>query len=139
MASAVYPSAKASFLGADIDLLVDDIRAILVNTTGAGTLYTYSSAHDFLNDVSAGARIGVSGNLAGKTTTAGVFDATDTSVTSVSGDIVEAVILYKHTGTESTSNLICYIDTFSAGVPLTPDGGNVLIAWDNGANKIFSI
>ena len=76
--------------------------------------------------------------LAGKDTTDGVFDANDITFTSVTGDEFESLVIYKHTGTEGTSQLIAYIDT-GTGFPLTPDGGNIDLTWDAGANKIFKI
>lgn len=136
MASAKYPSFLELLLGGDIDLISDTIKAVTIDAAD----YTYNAAHDFLNDVPSGARVGTPGTLSGKSITAGVFDASDTTVTSVGGsDPVENVLLFKDTGVESTSPLICLIDTFSGGSPLTPDGGNVLITWDNGSNKIFAI
>ena len=51
---------------------------------------------------------------------------------------VEAIVLYKDTGTENTSTLIAYIDT-GTGLP-TPAGVNsIAVSWDNGANKIFKL
>lgn len=134
MASAWYPKGLEGFIGGDIALDTDDIRAILVDT---GT-YTYSSAHDFLDDVTAGARIAVSSALASKTITNGVFDAADKTLTAVSGASVEAIIIYQHTGTDSTSRLILFIDT-GTGLPVTPNGGDITIQWDNGANKIGAV
>lgn len=129
MASALYPSFKELLLGGDIDLANDDIRAILIDSAD----YTYSAAHDFLNDVAAGARIATSSALASKTLTAGVFDAADKTFTGVTGDPGEAVILYKHTGVESTSSLIAYID----GLTYTPNGGDVTAQWH--ASGIFAL
>ena len=48
------------------------------------------------------------------------------------------MILYKHTGVESTSRLIAYIDT-GVGMPFTPSGADYLVVWDDGANKIFKL
>ncbi|TXH45413.1 MAG: hypothetical protein E6Q97_31685 [Desulfurellales bacterium] len=113
------------------DLTSVDIRAILVDT---GT-YTYSAAHNFLDDVAAGARIAVSGAMTGKTfasVATGVFDADDVTFSSVSGASVEAIILYVHTGVEATSRLLAYIDTGVTGLPFTPSGGNVTIQWPAG-------
>lgn len=134
MASAVYPKGLEGFLDGSIDFDTDDIRAILVDT-GA---YTYSAAHDFLDDIPGGARIAVSSALASKTVTNGVADAADKTFPTVTGASVEAIVLYKHTGTDSTSRLICYIDT-GTGLPVTPNGGDITVAWDNGANKIFAL
>lgn len=135
MASALYDKARKAFADADIDLLVDNIKAVLVDTG----IYTVDLVnHDFLDDVAAGARISTSGNLTGKTTTAGVFDADDVVFGTVSGATVEAIVLYKDTGVEATSALICYIDT-GTGLPVTPNGGNITATWDNGANRIFKL
>lgn len=135
MASVVFASAKAKFLTAGLNLSTLNLKAVLIDT-GA---YTFSAAHDFLDDVAVGARIATSGNLASKTTTGGVFDAADVNIAGVTGATVEAIIIYNDTGTASTSDLICYIDAASSGLPYTPNSGAVDIVWDSGANKIFSI
>lgn len=131
MASALQPSFKELLLGGDIDLANDDIRAILIDVAD----YTYSAAHDFLDDVAAGARVAASTALASKTITGGVFDAADKTLTAVTGDPFEAIIIYKHTGVESTSPYIAYID----GISGTPNGGDYTIQWDSGAAKIFAL
>lgn len=135
MANALYDKGRQGFLDGSIDWDTDDIRAILVDT-GAYTINL--ATHDNLDDIAGGARIAVSSSLTGKTATDGVADADDVTFTSVTGNSVEMIVLYKHTGTESTSRLICAIDT-ATGLPLTPNGGNVTVAWDNGANKIFKL
>lgn len=135
MASVVYKSAKQKFLSAGLDLTSLNLKTVLVDT---GT-YTFSAAHDFLDDVAGGARIATSGNLASKTVTDGVFDAADVTFTAVTGATVEAIVIYNDTGTAATSDLIAYIDTASAGLPFTPNGGDCLVSWDNGASKIFAL
>lgn len=143
MANALYPKYKELLLnpgtlgstsGTAVDLADDTIKVALVDT---GT-YTYSSAHDFYDDVSA-AVVGTPQTLGSKTVTNGVFDAADVTFTSVSGSSVEALVIYKDTGTASTSPLIAYIDTVSSGLPVTPNGGNITVTWDNGSSKIFAL
>ena len=135
MANALYDTGRAAFLGADVDWLVDDIKVYLIDTAA----YTVNLAtDDFANDIAAGAKIATSGNLASKTSTAGVADAADVTFTAVSGATVEALVIWKDTGTQSTSQLIAYIDT-ATGLPVTPNGGDITVAWDNGANKIFKL
>lgn len=130
MASALYPIGKKAILDGDIDFLVDTIKAVLIDT---GT-YTYSSAHDFYNDLSG--VVGTAVTLGSKTTTGGTFDAADSTFTAVSGATVEAIVIFKDTGNTATSALIAYIDTAS-GLPVTPNGGNITVAWN--ASGIFSI
>jgi hypothetical protein len=130
MASALYPKFKELLLGGDIDLASDTIKCILVDTAD----YTYNSAHDYLDDVPSAARVGTAQTLASKTITGGVFDAADVTFSSVTGDPTEAVIIYKDTGTESTSPLIAYIEG-----SVTPNGGDITVQWDSGSNKIFAL
>jgi hypothetical protein len=135
MTNALYDKGRQGFLEGAIDWDTDDIRVILVDT-GA---YTVNLAtHDNLDDVPVGARIATSGAFSGKTVTDGVADANDVTLSSVSGVQSEALVIYKHTGTESTSRLIAYIDT-ATGLPITPNGADITIQWDNGANKIFKL
>ncbi len=136
MASALFDKGREGFLDGSIDWDTDDVRAILIDT---GT-YTYSAAHDFLDDVPGGSRIAVSAALGSKTVTSGVADAADVTFTAVTGASVEAIIIYKHTGVDATARLICYIDTASSGLPVTPNGGDITISWDNTAGlKIFKL
>lgn len=135
MSTALYDSGRAAFLDGSIAWSSDNIRAILVDT---GTYTVNLATHDNLDDVDAGARVATSGNLAGKTSTAGVADADDVTFTAVSGSSAEAVVLYKHTGVESTSKLIAYIDS-ATGLPVSPNGGDITVQWAAGASKIFKL
>jgi hypothetical protein len=111
------------------DLVAGDVRVVGVNTSGGGTTYTYSSAHDMLDDVPSGARIGTPQTLGSKTFANGTFDAADISFPSLTGDSVEALLVYLHTGTESTSRLVGLIRN-AQGLPLTPNGQNQPVAWN---------
>lgn len=135
MANALYDKGREGFLGGDIDYDANDIRCILIDNAD----YTVDLVnHDFLDDVPAAARVATSGSFASKTKTAGVADAADVVLTSVSGDPFESIIIYQHTGTEATSRLIAYIDT-ATGLPTTPNGADITVAWDNGASRIFKL
>lgn len=134
MANAIYPLAKKALLDADIDLLVDTIKIVLCDSG-----YTYSTAHDNLDDITAGARVATSSALASKTTTGGAFDAADVTYTALTGDTVTSWVLFKDSGTESTSKLIAYFDTVSGGgaFSFTPSGGDLTLSF--GASGIFTI
>lgn len=135
MANALYDKGREGFLDGSIDWDTDDIRVILIDTDE----YTVDLAnHDNLDDIPNDARVAVSTALASKTATNGVADAADKTFPTVTGAESEALVLYKHTGTEGTSRLIAYIDT-ATGLPVIPNGGDITIAWDNGANKIFKL
>lgn len=135
MANALYDLGRQAFLDGDIDWAANNIKVLLIDT-GA---YTVNLATDqFLSIIAGGAIIATSANLAGKTSTAGVADANDVTFTAVSGASVEALVIYQDTGVAATSRLIAYIDT-ATGLPVTPNGGNITVTWDNGANRIFKL
>ncbi len=123
MANAVYPKYKEALISgsSNISLSSGNVKAILVDTAD----YTYSSAHDFLDDVPGGAIVATSSNLGTKTVTNGVFDSADFTFSAVTGDQSEALILYIDTGSSATSRLVAYIDTGVTGLPVTPNGGDI--------------
>ena len=135
MSNALYDKGREGFLDGSIDWDTDNIKLVLIDTAD----YTVNLAtHDNLDDIPAAARVATSGNLASKTVAAGVADAADLTLSAVTGDPSEALAIYKDTGTESTSRLIAYIDT-ATNLPITPNGGDINVVFDSGANKIFKL
>lgn len=126
MANAVYPKYKEAVIqGTSGSSLTGTLKAVLIDTA----LYTYSSAHDFYDDVSAGA-VGTPGTIGTKTYTNGLLDGADVTYTAVTGATCEAVILFLDTGTPATSMLVAYFDTGVTGLPVTPNGGDITITWN---------
>lgn len=111
MANALYTPFKTHLAKGNIDLSLGTIKAILIDTAS----YTFSAAHEYVSSVAAPARI-QTGTLAGKTVSAGVFDATDLLLSWTPAAVVDAIVLYCDTGTESSSPLIAYIDSYT-GIP----------------------
>ena len=135
MANLLYPLAKQVLLTASINLSSDTIKVALVRG------YTYSSTHQYLTDITTGGGtvVGTAQTLASKTVALGVFDAADPTYTAVTaGAAIQSLVIYKDTGTAGTSNLIALIDT-ATGLPVTPNGGDITVAFDNGASKIFAL
>lgn len=132
MASAIYPIYKAALLGglSNIDVDGGTVKVALVDT---GT-YTYSTAHDFYNDLSG--VVGTDQTIANTSVTAGLFDGDDVTFTAVSGASVEALVIYISTGNAATSRLVAYIDS-ATGLPVTPNGGDITITWN--ASGIFQL
>ena len=143
MASGIFDQAKEELLSGSIDLTTDTIRAILIDAADHTISFT---ADNFFSDITTAARIGNSGAtgrgdgvaLGSKTVTAGVFDAADATLTTVTGDQAEGILIYKDSGVDGTSTLIAYIDS-GTGLPVTPSGGDITFQWDSGANKIFAL
>ena len=135
MANSLYDRGRQGFLAGEIDWDANDIRLILIDE--ADDTIDLAVDED-LADRAAPARVSTSSAFGTKTTTAGVADAADVTLTAVTGDVSESIDLYQHTGTEATSLLIANVDT-ATGLPVTPNGGNITIQWDSGANKIFKL
>ncbi|WP_180644296.1 hypothetical protein [Acinetobacter bereziniae] len=135
MANTLYDYARQRFLEAQINWMTNVVKVILVDT-GAYTPQT--AVHQYLSDIPTSARIAGPVTMTGKATTGGAADANDVTFTAVSGASIEAIIIYIDNGTEATSPLIAYIDT-ATGLPITPNGGDIIVTWDNGTNKIFKV
>lgn len=135
MANAVYPKALAKFLSGDIDLTAVDVKVMLIDTDDAGA--DYQAADEFLGDIASGGRVGASAVLTTPTVTGGVFDADDAEWATVTGHVCEAAAIYVDTGDAATSSLLCWMDTFTSGMPFTPNGGGFTLTWAVGG--IFSI
>jgi hypothetical protein len=213
----IYPKYKehalAVTLGSTAKIVSPVVAAILVDAAD----YTYSDSHEFLSDVTSGGRVAISGDLANRTYSSGVLDADDATLSAVSGDQSEAIIIVVKPASganDSNTRLVAYIDgkalvemaanastsatsvttedlpgsiasgatltkisgtgpstmtttgagsagdrslsvsAISTGItagavyeypistvnfPITPNGGDINLAWDSGANKIFAL
>lgn len=135
MANALFDKARQRYLEGQLNWLTDTVKTLMVDTAA----YTVNlSVHEFLSDIPSSARITTPVTLTSKSTSGGAADAADATFTSVSGPSIEAIIIYKDTGTEATSPLLAYIDT-ATGLPITPNGGDIIVTWDNGPNKIYKL
>jgi len=138
LANAIYPLWKQEILKGTSNNLLNSaegttgVYAALVDT---GT-YTYSAAHQFYSSLSG--VVGTDQEILTKTQVTGTFDGTDLTFTAVTGNSVEAIVLYrKNAGANTTWPLIAYIDTGVTGLPVTPNGGSITVTWN--ASGIFTI
>lgn len=143
MANALFDRGREGFLAGDIDWDANDIKVALIDATDYDPVVATDEDLADVNGTNGGSASAVeetSGNLASKTTTDGVADAADLSpaFSSASGDVSEELLIYQDTGVDTTSLLIASIDT-ATGLPVTPNGGDIDITWDSGANKIFKL
>lgn len=125
MANAIYPKYKQALLDAAANVDINDgtVKVALVDT---GT-YTYSAAHEFYSSLSG--VVGTPQEILNTTVTDGVFDGDNVTFTAVTGNSVEALVIYIDTGNTGTSRLVAYIDTGVTGLPVTPNGGDISIQW----------
>ena len=131
MANVIYNSFKAKIMDGSVDLDTDTIKVALVTSS-----YTPDQdAHDFFDDVTnevVGTGYSAGGaSLANKSVTQdntdneGVFDADDVTWSS-STITARGAVVYKSTGTPSTSALIAYLDFSTDQIS---SNGNFVIQW----------
>ncbi len=116
----------------------DEFRIGLVDDTDVSFNL---ATNDFWDDLVAGLvhANGESDALGSKSTTAGVADAADKTWSTVSGDAADYVVCFYETGNDATQALIFALDSATTGIPVTPNGGDITITFDSGANKIFKL
>ncbi len=106
-----------------------DIYIALIDT--ADDTAVPATDQDFADIV--GAAVVAEGALASVTVVASganvTLDAADKTLSAVTGDSAENMLIYRHTGTASTSCLMVHFDTFTSGMPVTPNGGDIVIAF----------
>ena len=138
MANALFDQGREDFLAGTLDWDADEFRLGLVDDTDVTFDLT---VNDFWDDLVAGLvhANAESDALGSKTVTDGIADAADKTWSTVTGDAADYVICFKETGVDSTSNLVFALDSATTGIPVTPNGGDITIAFDSGANKIFQL
>jgi hypothetical protein len=142
LANSLFDSAREGFLDGSIDWDTAVIKIALVRG------YTFNAAHRFVTDVTGASGVlhVTSGALTAKTVTGGVADAADVSFTAVASNTGNhSVLIFQASAVTggadvaaSAQRLIGWIDT-GTNFPIVPNGGDVTIAFDNGANKIFKL
>ena len=132
MADVIYNSYKKILGDGAIDWLTDTIKVMLVTSA-----YTPDQdAHDFKDDITneisgtgytaGGAALASKTNTQDDTDDEGVQDAADT-VWSGATFTTRGAVIYKDTGTPSTSPIIAYIDF---GEDKSPSGADFTIEWN---------
>lgn len=144
MANALYDPGREGFLDGTIDFDTAVMKLIAVRG------YTFSAAHKFVSDITgAGGTIAsTSAALSSKTVTSGVADAADLSpafaAVAANGSNHVVILIQSSAVTgggdvaASAQRVIAFIDT-GTNIPFTTNGGDVNVAFDNGANKIFKL
>lgn len=137
MANAFQPSARDAFGRGEIDWTTDDLVVVLVDDT-----YTYSAAHEHLDDVAGGTRLATSDPLTGATVSGGgVLDADDVQIPTTAGDTIAGLWVAQDTGNEATSRLIVWFDRDAANqlINVDTDTAGVIVTWSNAPTRIARI
>jgi hypothetical protein len=126
MANAIYPLYKQALLDGAANTDINDltVKVALVDTG----VYTYSAAHEFLTSLTG--VVGTAQTIAATTVANGLFDGDNVTYSGVTGNSVEALVIYIDTTVAGTSRLVAYIDTGVTGLPVTPNGGDITVTWN---------
>lgn len=102
--------------------------------------YTFDATHADIRNFNPTSRVAGPVNLSGLTvTTNGACDASDVTFTAVSGIAIGAILIYRRVSGDDTVSYNCaWIDT-ATGLPITPNGGDIIVTWDGGNNRIFRL
>jgi hypothetical protein len=140
MANAVYPLYKQSLMqeaaaNKSLDQTGSNAPYTALVTTSAG--YTYSASHQFYSSLT-----NIVGTPQPNTTpvvdTSATFKSDNITFTAVTGTVVGAIVIYRqNAGANTTWRLVLYEDTSVTGLPVTPNGGNIVITWN--AAGIFTL
>lgn len=134
MSSRCYNEGIHSIDNRNIDYISDTIKVMLVKST-----YSMDPDSQFVSDIVASEVSGATRQTLGSKTITkdntndrDVFDGADSTFPSVTtGQTVGGAVVFKDTGSDATSKLICFSDTTD-----TPtNGGDIVIQWS--ANGIF--
>lgn len=142
MANALFNKGREGFLAAEIDWNTAVIGVYLVRG------YTFDATDQFVSEITAAGGTLVSGpiTIATPTVTDGIADGADIAFTAVAaGAACDMLIICQRSAVTggadvaaAAQRLIACIDT-ATGLPVTPNGGDINVAWDAGANKIFKL
>lgn len=142
MTNALYDPGREGFLDGTIDWDTAVIKTLLVR--GA----TFSAAHKFVSDLTGagGVIAATSAALTSKTATSGVADAADPTFSAVAANATNHVLVVIQSSAvtggadvaATAQRLIGWLDT-GTNLPVQPNGGDIVVGWDNGANRIFKL
>ena len=108
------------------DFDADDIDVSLLDQTDSGTITAAMEDYDEVDTptVVSTAETTFAATVGGVLTLTGAI-----TFTAVTGDAADYLTSFKNTGTPSTSPLIITWDSASTGLPVTPNGGNIVATW----------
>lgn len=135
MASGLFDSGRNRFARGDTLWKASagsTIKAALIDTAVvAPNLATQTSMSDLRSAV-----VGTDGAMTLIDPAAGVVDANDVVFSAVSGAHVEGVVIFHEVSGSDAQRFLIAWEEFTA---VTPNGGDITMQWDSGANKIFKL
>lgn len=146
MANALWDPGREGFLLGEIDWDTAVIKAALARLTAGGAA-VFTASHKFVSDFTATHTLAAtSAALSSKTGTNGIANAGSVTFSAVAANANNHVlILFQSSAVTggadvaaTAQRLIAWIDT-GTNIPVVPNGGDITVTWDTGANKIFKL
>ncbi|WP_336938040.1 hypothetical protein [Acinetobacter modestus] len=125
----IFKHAKNYILNNSIDLEKDHIVVVLLNEFSE-----INQNMKLLSEIPKNLIATEPVNLNDKTFKNCVFDAQDVRFNTVCGDVITGLLIYE----ESSKLLIAYVGN-AFNLPVYPNGGDIIVTWENGYNKIFNM
>jgi hypothetical protein len=142
MASALFDPGREGFLDGTIDWDTAVFKVALLRS------YTFVASHKFVSDVTTAGGVlhATSAALGTITKTSGVAGAANVTFTAPAANAGSHVLLLFQSSAvtgggdvaATAQRVVAYIDT-GTGLPVVPNGADITVAWDVGANKIFKL
>ncbi|HYH49646.1 MAG TPA: hypothetical protein VEG38_08865 [Acidimicrobiia bacterium] len=142
MANSLFSQAREGFAVGEVNWSTGVIKVALVRG------YTFDDTDKFVSDVTGGGGTlhATSAALGSKTATNGVLDAADVTFTTPAADANDhSILIFQSSAVgggadvaATAQRVIAWIDT-ATGLPIRPNGANITISWDDGANRILKI
>ena len=133
MSARLYNKAKENLLIGNIDMLNNDIVAMLVSAE-----YIPDTSLDSTRADIPSTAIIAQATLTSNRVDDGVFDADDVTFATVTGETITQIVIAQDDRIDSKALLIALIDDADS-LPVVPDGENITLQWDNTTNKIFKL
>lgn len=135
MSNKVYPAFILKTMKGDKDHDTMDLRFLAMSSS-----YTYSDAHDKLDDLTniVSDAVAATGETVASVTGGGNLDCADLTLTNVTGTAAK-IASYDHTGgADSARDLVSYYDTGVTGLPVTLSGGTIPLTINAGGVYAFT-
>lgn len=132
--AALYTFGVKELMSGNIDLINDDIIAVLVDTE----VYTVDIENDRTEDDIPEGAILAEVSLTSNTLDSTTFRANNVTFPGVEGSQAGAVVIIQNDEYVANCTLIAYLDN-APGLPVTPTGEDITVNWDTGENGIFKM
>jgi hypothetical protein len=146
MANTLYDSARKLWAEGNLSWLNNNFYCVLVNAS-----YVFNATHDKLSYITGGANgprdygltqwTGKALTGKGVQTNGAIYaDSVRFESCAAGRPAVTAIVIYRMADSQQAEDcdLIYYADT-ATGLPITPNGGDIIVTWSTGTNRILRL